>query len=293
MIIVEVTGGLGNQMFQYALYRKLQLSGKDVKLDLSFYQTKQSLRALELGIFRLPLRAAGKREICRLKGYTNDASRVEKALTTRIYRHPYVYKEDLDKGYQEVALQKDPVYLTGYWQNELYFKDIRGQLLNDFKFPQPVINTNQEILHRLQQDSSVSVHVRRGDYLDSGNVGIYGGICTLEYYRKAMDYIRNHMENPQFYIFTDDPQWVKQNLYQEGMYIVRHTDGDPDYVDMFLMSQCTAHIIANSTFSWWGAWLDPKENKMVISPDRWLNNHNVNNAICDWFITIESQEVQE
>ena len=241
MIIVEVTGGLGNQMFQYALYRKLQLLGKKVKLDLSFYQTKQSLRALELGIFRLPLRAAGKREICRLKGYTNDASRVEKALTTRIYRHPYVYKEDLDKGYQEVALQKDPVYLSGYWQNELYFKDIRGQLLNDFKFPQP------------------------------------------------MDYIRNHMENPQFYIFTDDPQWVKQNLYQEGMYIVRHTDGDPDYVDMFLMSQCTAHIIANSTFSWWGAWLDPKENKMVISPDRWLNNHNVNNAICDWFITIESQ----
>ena len=288
MIIVEVTGGLGNQMFQYALYRKLQLLGKDVKLDLSFYQTKQSLRTLELGIFQLPLRVADKREICRLKGYTNDASRVEKALTTRIYRHPYVYKEDLDKGYQEVALQKDSVYLSGYWQNELYFKDIRGQLLNDFKFPQPVINTNQEILHRLQQDNSVSVHVRRGDYLDFGNVGIYGGICTIEYYRKAMDYICNHMENPQFYIFTDAPEWVKQNLYQEGMHIVRHEDGDPDYVDMFLMSQCTAHIIANSTFSWWGAWLDPKENKVVISPDRWLNNHDVNNAICDWFITIES-----
>ena len=289
MIIVEVTGGLGNQMFQYALYRKLQLLGKDVKLDLSFYHTKQTLRKLELGIFKLPLQVADQREICRLKGYTNDASRIQKAFTTRIYKHPCIYTEDLDKGYQDMVLQKDSVYLSGYWQNECYFKEIRNRILEDFTFPQEITDRKQDMVRQMKGSNSVSVHIRRGDYLQSGNAGIYGGICTLTYYRKAMDYMREHIQNPQFYIFTDDPEWVKQNLYEDGMCLVQHEDGDPDYLDMYLMSQCTAHIIANSTFSWWGAWLDRNERKTVVSPARWLNNHDVNNAICDWFITIESK----
>ena len=289
MIIVEVTGGLGNQMFQYALYRRLQLLGKDVKLDLSFYHTKQTLRKFELGIFKLPLQVADQREICRLKGYTNDASRIQKAFTTRIYKHPCIYTEDLDKGYQDMVLQKDSVYLSGYWQNECYFKEIRNRILEDFTFPQEITDRKQDMVRQMKGSNSVSVHIRRGDYLQSGNAGIYGGICTLTYYRKAMGYMREHIQNPQFYIFTDDPEWVKQNLYEDGMCLVQHEDGDPDYLDMYLMSQCTAHIIANSTFSWWGAWLDRSERKTVVSPARWLNNHDVNNAICDWFITIESQ----
>lgn len=289
MIIVEVTGGLGNQMFQYALYRRLQLLGKDVKLDLSFYHTKQTLRKFELGIFKLPLQVADQREICCLKGYTNDASRIQKAFTTRIYKHSCIYTEDLDKGCQDMVLQKDSVYLSGYWQNECYFKEIRNRILEDFTFPKEVTDRKQDMVRQMKGSNSVSVHVRRGDYLQSGNAGIYGGICTLTYYRKAMDYMREHIQNPQFYIFTDDPEWVKQNLYEDGMCLIQHEAGDPDYLDMYLMSQCTAHIIANSTFSWWGAWLDRSERKTVVSPARWLNNHDVNNAICDWFITIESQ----
>lgn len=288
MIIVEMTGGLGNQMFQYALYRRLQLAGKEVKLDLTFYKTKQSLRRLELGVFDLPLEQAKKREIRYLKGYTNDASRWERALTSRTNRHSCVYVEDLDKGYQDIVMQKDTVYLSGYWQNELYFRDIRAQLLMDFAFPLEIEERKKDLLCSLRTSHSVSVHIRRGDYLNSNNVKIYGGICTIEYYRRAMHYIQEHIASPQFYVFTDDPEWVKQNLNVEGMHMVEHEEGDPDYVDMFLMSQCEAHIIANSTFSWWGAWLDPKQEKIVVSPSRWLNNHDVNNAICDWFITIES-----
>ena len=134
----------------------------------------------------------------------------------------------------------------------------------------------------------MSIHVRRGDYLDPVNSRIYNGICTVDYYQRAIRYMQEHMQDPEFYFFTDDPQWVKQNLYQDGMTVVEHQKTDPNYADMFLMSQCKGHIIANSTFSWWGAWLDSKEERVVVSPTRWLNNHEVDNTICDWFIKIES-----
>lgn len=101
-----------------------------------------------------------------------------------------------------------------------------------------------------------------------------------------MVYMQEHMQDPEFYFFTDDPQWVKQNLYQDGMTVVEHQKTDPNYADMFLMSQCKGHIIANSTFSWWGAWLDSKEERVVVSPTRWLNNHEVMEIICNGWITI-------
>ncbi len=286
MIIVEVTGGLGNQMFQYALYRKLQLSGKDVKLDLSFYHTKQTLRKFELGIFKLPLEIASRSEICRLKGYTSDASRLEKAFTTRVNRHTHLYAEDLDAGFQNAVLEMDDVYLSGYWQNELYFKDIRKQILEDFRFPKLLTKQYPELLQKMWTENSVSIHVRRGDYLDPVNSRLYCGICTVDYYQRAIRYMQEHMQDPEFYFFTDDPQWVKQNLYQNGMTVVEHQKTDPDYADMFLMSQCKGHIIANSTFSWWGAWLDSKEERVVVSPTKWLNNHEVMEIICNGWITI-------
>lgn len=289
MIIVEVTGGLGNQMFQYALCRKLQSLGKEVKLDLSFYRTKQTLRRFELyDVFHVPFETASKREIYHLKGYTSNASRLERAVTTRLYRETHVYSEDLNAGFQSAVLEMDDVYLSGYWQNELYFRDIRKQILEDFQFPEMLMKQHPELLQEMWAENSVSIHIRRGDYLDPVNSRLYSGICTIDYYQKSIQYMQEKLQNPKFYFFTDDPQWVKQNLYKDGMTIVEHQKGDPDYADMFLMSQCKAHIIANSTFSWWGAWLDTKEERMVISPTKWLNNHEVQNAICDWFITIES-----
>ncbi len=289
MIIVEVTGGLGNQMFQYALCRKLQSLGKEVKLDLSFYRTKQILRRFELyDVFRVPFETASKREIYHLKGYTSNASRLERVVTTRLHRETHVYSEDLDAGFQSAVLEMDDVYLSGYWQNELYFKDIRKKILEDFRFSEMLTKQYPELLQEMWSENSVSIHIRRGDYLDPVNSRLYSGICTIDYYQRSIQYMQENLQNPKFYFFTDDPQWVKQNLYKDGMTIVEHQKEDPDYVDMFLMSQCKAHIIANSTFSWWGAWLDSKEGRIVISPTKWLNNHEVQNAICDWFIKVES-----
>lgn len=287
MVIVEVTGGLGNQMFQYALYRQLQCMGKNVKLDLSFYNTKQTLRRFELDVFRVSYEVAAKGEICRLRGYTADASRPEKILTTKIYRKPNVYIENLDEGFQPVVFEPDDVYLSGYWQNEKYFQSIREQILQDFCFPLECTKQNSELLRQIQSRNSVSVHVRRGDYLESANSRLYSGICTMDYYRNAVAYMKEHLRDPYFYIFTDDPEWAKGEFNGEDMLVVEHMSGEPDYTDMFLMSKCKAHIIANSTFSWWGAWLDARKDKMVISPSKWLNNHQVNNAVCDWFIKME------
>ena len=289
MIYLEMHGRLGNQMFQYALCRKLQSLGKEVKLDLSFYRTKQILRRFELyDVFRVPFETASKREIYHLKGYTSNASRLERVVTTRLHRETHVYSEDLDAGFQSAVLEMDDVYLSGYWQNELYFKDIRKKILEDFRFSEMLTKQYPELLQEMWSENSVSIHIRRGDYLDPVNSRLYSGICTIDYYQRSIQYMQENLQNPKFYFFTDDPQWVKQNLYKDGMTIVEHQKEDPDYVDMFLMSQCKAHIIANSTFSWWGAWLDSKEGRIVISPTKWLNNHEVQNAICDWFIKVES-----
>lgn len=288
MIIVEVTGGLGNQMFQYALYRRLKQMGKAAALDLSFYKTKQSLRAFELDLFPVSYETASKREILKLRGNTGNASRIEKAITRRIYRKNRIYQEDLDQGYQPIVFEQDSCYLSGYWQNEKYFRPIREELLREFQFPPCAEKDNQALLKKIRTSDAVSIHVRRGDYLHAANSKLYKDICTINYYRNAIAYMREHLANPAFYFFTDDPDWTGEKLCEEGMTVVRHSPGTPDYYDMYLMSQCRAHILANSSFSWWGAWLDPNEDKIVVSPARWLNGHDVSNAICDWFIQVES-----
>lgn len=288
MVIVEVTGGLGNQMFQYALYRRLEQMGKEAALDLAFYKTKQSLRKFGLDIFQVSYKVASKQEILKLRGSTSNACRIERSITERIYRNKRIYTEDLDQGYQSAVFESDSCYLSGYWQNEKYFSQIRKELLKEFRFPDCAKIDNQEILSKIRESNAVSVHVRRGDYLHAVNSRLYEGICTLSYYRRAIDYMKRNLENPEFYFFTDDPEWVDANLCEKGMTVVRHGEDKPDYYDMFLMSQCRAHILANSTFSWWGAWLDPNEDKIVVSPSRWLNGHDIPNAICDWFIKIES-----
>lgn len=288
MIIVEVTGGLGNQMFQYALYKRLKLLGKEAALDLSFYQTKQSLRKFELDIFQVSYEIAPKREILKLRGSVSNACRAERMITRRLYKNNKVYAEDLDQGYQPAVFDMDSCYLSGYWQNEKYFQPIREELLREFRFPRCAESDNQAILEDIRRSNSVSIHVRRGDYLQAVNAKLYEGICTIDYYQRAIAYMKKNLDNPVFYFFTDDPEWTKRYLYQEGMRMVRHDPANPDYYDMYLMSQCKAHILANSTFSWWGAWLDPNESKVVVSPERWLNGHDIPNAVCDWFVKIES-----
>lgn len=281
MVIIKISGGLGNQMFQYALYRKMVCLGKDAKLDLSFYQNDRYGRELKLNIFEITYKEASEKECRKLGECTYTAfDKLRRKITG--YKRSY-YLEDLDKGFQPEIFDKENIYLDGYWQCEKYFADIRELLLKEFQFPQKISSYSCKILEEIEKCPAVSIHVRRGDYLTEENKKIYGNICTREYYKNSIDWFRKHIRTPYFFLFSDDIEWTKKNIWEPGMKIVEKAKDKKDYEDMFLMSKCKHHIIANSSFSWWGAWLNAYENKLVIAPGKWFQNHQASDAICkDW-----------
>lgn len=282
MLIIEVSGGLGNQMFQYALYTKLKEMGKDVRLDLSIYKNENSVRKFELDIFQVDYQEASIKEIRKYK-----KPDIWKKMSP-IKLKEKIYTENLDEGFQPIIFSLKDIYLSGYWQCEKYFEDIRELLLKKFSFSSAENAINGELFSKIRECQSVSIHVRRGDYLTEQNVKVYGNICTLQYYRNAISYIKKKIKNVVFFLFTNDTNWVKKHIYEENMIIVDCNNGTRDYLDMFYMSQCRHNIIANSSFSWWGAWLNQNEDKIVISPEKWFQNHEVASQICKSFITVES-----
>lgn len=302
MIIVEITGGLGNQMFQYALYCKLKklYPGSEVKLDITEYDGKQTGglsddRQLELKKLSIDISKdiATKKEIRKFKGYTGADTFTDKILNKITKKSGKYIREDLDKGYDAAYLEKPDgdVYLSGYWQSEKYFSDIRNELKAKF-----IWKDNEKIaseLAAIRNCNSVAVHVRRGDYLYTHNATVYGDICTLEYYQKAIEYMREKFDDTQFFFFSNDIEWVRNELianyddeFKNNCHMVTcNGDTEPEY-DMYLMKECRHNIIANSSFSWWGAWLGDFDGKIVIAPNRWFNNHEVADQICDSWIRL-------
>ena len=284
MIIIEISGGLGNQMFQYALGQRFVSMGKEVKYDLSFYnENVQTLRKFELDIFHVDCPVATEYELRKMGKVQNFFDRISRKFYSGCNK---IYKENLDAGYQPEIFELYDTYLSGYWQSEKYFKDIRDRILAIYRMPEGMNRNSKELLSKMQNENSVSIHIRRGDYLSKENYRVYGGICTTHYYKKAFEYVRENLANPRFYIFTNDIEWVKQQFKGDDMWIVECNNNVDNYFDMFLMSNCKSNIVANSTFSWWGAWLNQNTEKIVISPDKWFRNHSVSSAICDDWIRI-------
>jgi len=190
----------------------------------------------------------------------------------------------LDVGYQPEILNFENTYLSGYWQCEKYFIDFRQEVLDLFQFPDQQINlASRNLQEQMRREQAVAVHVRRGDYLLPENSRKYGNICTLQYYKNAMQYMKKKVPNARFYFFSNDPGWVRENLANGDSVIVDCNHGKENYLDMYLMSQCSHNIIANSSFSWWGAWLNQNPDKIVISPQRWFSHLAASDAICeDW-----------
>ena len=287
MKIVNITGGLGNQMFQFALYRKLELMQKDVAVDTSFFRSGQSLRKLELDVFNLSYKKISDQEAARIRGYGYHDTILNKIRYKFESSDISVYHDTIEE-YQPRIFQMDNIYLSGYWQNEQYFKDIREEICTCFAFPERLEEKKEKLIEQIHNENSVGIHVRRSDYLLKPNRDVYGGICTKEYYENAVEYIKNHVSNPVFYLFSDDMNWVRENLYRNGMILVENSENQPSYVDMYLMSQCKHNIIANSSYSWWGAWLNCNEEKIVIAPNKWFNNHETTDVICKDWIRMET-----
>ena len=277
MIIIKIKGGLGNQLFQYATGRAVALHHKlPLKLDLTIFKTYKLHRYL-LDHFSIQADIATENEIIKLKGGNNVIlSALRK--TGFIKRKSYI-KEKRSSHFDASVFKNNFVYLDGYWQNELYFTDIRELLLPELTSSSSISDLGCAYLESIKNSNSVSLHVRRGNYLNTKNINV----LDIDYYMKAADYIRKNVAKPTFYVFSDDLEWCKNSLgFLEDCIYVDRTQTDVD--DLKLMSFCRHNIIANSSFSWWGAWLNQNPKKTVIAPKGWLLNDpdSSNVILSDW-----------
>lgn len=272
MIVVKLQGGLGNQMFQYALGRALSLKkNTELLFDISSFTT-DPLRTYSLSLFAIDGNIATESQIKVFKKNKRKTGKLSFFHNLFIANWKKYVSERMFHFDSEVFTVSKNAYLDGYWNTEKYFRDIRETLLTDFTLKNSLSGKNKEIADKISTSNSVSIHIRRGDYAHDIKTKTTHGLLSSEYYTKGCDYIAKNVTDPILFIFSDDIAWVKNNLSFpfQANYIDWNAENRA-YEDMRLMSLCKHHIIANSTFSWWGAWLSTNPNKIVIGPKKWFN----------------------
>jgi hypothetical protein len=261
MKIIYIQSRLGNQLFQYAFYLYLKKRGhKHVYLDTTAPFIKKY----------------GGFEVAKIfPAVAGNSSIIPYGIARPFYLLgdvlKKVFKINLQTEEENPAGRK--IWWKGYWQEYQYPEYVRDELMRDLQFRPVTDEKNTETIVAITRSNSVSLHVRRGDYLLAHIRPTFGDICTLEYYREAIEYIGQKVETPQFFIFSDDPSWVKENLVIANAVYVDWNTGQNNFRDMQLMSLCKHHILANSSFSWWGAWLNQYKEKIVVCPDKWFHNY--------------------
>ena len=275
-VIVGLSGGLGNQLFQYAAGRSLaaQISAPLV-LDLSWFRG-QKLRKFSLSSFQI--KAAECSQFQWLPSYSQaQISRFSRRFLPRIMGVP-VLRETHFHYNEKFSKINGPVYLEGYWQSEFYFKEIRHLLLKDFTLNHYVPNSNLEMLSKINNGcDAICVHVRRGDYISNSSAAKIYGECSPDYFHRGVTKLSNELNNPHCFVFSDDYDWVRSNLkFSVPTTIVDINGQDAPEIDLVLMSNCHHFLIANSSFSWWAAWLAKRANKKIIAPEKWFLNADIN-----------------
>lgn len=262
MKIVKLSGGLGNQMFQYAFGQALKNAGHEVLYDAGWFddvnkrkKSGATKRNYELDVFKAKVDMATPKQVslCR-----NDRFCGLKLpwLKKRVIKEKCAYSY-----YDEFLSVERDAYYTGVFANDSYFYDLRGKLTEVFSLKDKMSDANMEMLNKIKTTESVSIHIRRGDYVK------LGWTCNLDYYCQAMAYINSQINDAHFYIFSDDVKWVRENLKIDKPHtFVDINDGSTGYCDLELMKNCRHNIIANSTFSWWASYLNPNSGKIVLAP---------------------------
>lgn len=289
MITVNISGGLGNQMFQYAagyaLARRLQ---QDVLLLDDMARIYGEGTRCKLGeVFSLDEKLGRGSELIEFFGWRARPS-MRRLMAKNIMRffvprgmvfEPHFHYWPSFKALTEVK------YLHGYWQSPQYFEGYENDIRCSFQFKGGLTQADNEVFQMMRQGPSVAIHIRRGDYTNSKNSQIYVQLGR-EYYQAAIRLMREKISDPRFYVFSDDPGWVRENILDDdSMLLVDHNTGINSFNDMRLMSLADHNIIANSTFSWWGAWLNQNPNKIVVSPRNWFQSPKMNSSdVCpsDW-----------
>ena len=259
MVIMHFSGGLGNQMFEYALYCTLQQAGANPKIDLSHYGKQKTHNGYELErIFNIKANYSNKTERLFLKNYGK--------LKSKLWGKPYKERPGDQYIFNNNIPKFKNGFLKGYWQSENYFTGTAELVKQSFAFQHPNDERNLAALQKINSLQSVSIHIRRGDYL------IDGRNCVLNsgYWQTAIAYIKKQFPHAVFFVFSDDIHWTKETLQINGAEFVDWNKAENSYWDMFLMSKCKHNIIANSSFSWWAAWLNDNKSKLVLTPQNWM-----------------------
>jgi hypothetical protein len=277
MVITNLIGGLGNQMFQYAAGRALSLERNvSLRLDISGFENYGLHQGFELQrVFNCPAEIASEADVRGILGwqYSSSIRQLLSRPSMAAFRREELVVESHFHYWQEIKNVPNDCYLTGYWQSEKYFLEVTTQMRGDFSFRLPLENQNAELAKQINQVNAVSLHVRRGDYAHNPKTTETHGLCSLDYYQAAIQYVSERVTPPHFFVFSDDISWVKSNLKIDfPCEYVDHNHRAESYNDMLLMSMCQHHIIANSSFSWWGAWLNPSGEKIVVAPKHWFAN---------------------
>lgn len=282
MIRLILTGGLGNQMFEYAAAKSLALRLNE-KLTIDLYalnkKTKGSQRSFELDVFDIDFAVSSS---CKTKFIVKAFPWVEK--NRQLFKQLFGYFRDGSAIVYRPEFEelKENTILHGYFQNEAYFKNFEDIIRKEFTFKRPLTGENVRLSKQLTNENSVAIHIRRGDYLTDGNFAL----CTPQYYQRAIEEIYEKIKDPTFHIFSQDFEWVNENIKFEDNSSVRFIDwnkGEDSYIDMQLMSLCKHNIIANSSFSWWGAWLNNNPEKIVLAPTQWFAEEKRNEDLKNFY----------
>lgn len=263
MIIAKIYGGLGNQLFQYAIGKAVSAYFRvPLKLDITAYDTYDYHNGFRLNQFQIHAEVARKDEIVSLRGGGGLFSKLSRKAG--LMKTTY-YAERERTIYDAEVFSTGHRYLEGYWQNQQYFLSVKGALIREIVPTQPLKAQALVYQDQLKEVEAVGLHVRRGDYLKNPHMGVLG----LSYYQHAVDYVSSFVKSPVFFVFSNDLSWCKTNLtFLKNPIFIEGTDSEIE--DMMLMAQCQHNIIANSSFSWWAAWLNQNNAKVIVAPKNWV-----------------------
>lgn len=280
MIIVQLKGGLGNQLFQYsAAYSLGRFLDVPVKVDASLLKGPDdeigTVRHYELQHLISPATIASQDEINEL---LNEPFLIKYLRKLTPPHKRIIYKEASFNYDQNFFKAKKNVYLKGYRQSEKYFKRFEKEIREQLFLKSYLYEMVRDFGEALQTRNSISIHIRQGDYTNEA-VKSFHGMVSKEYYLLAIEALKKKLDKPVFYIFTDNPDWVKENFsFQHEVHFVSGQVSQTHYEDLYLMSQCKHNIIANSSFSWWAAWFNSNPNKTVIAPLKWFDKANLDTS---------------
>jgi len=269
---IVFTDGLGNEMFQYVLYLAMKHHGRNPSINTGIISRNIIHNGFEL---------CNDFEIDRKSLNIVDGGKFGGGLTifaVRYLKRVCCEIEDITKYNPDIFKTRKPL-VYGYWQDMRYFKGIEGEIRESFTF-RNIDRRNTEHGKEMHSCQSVSLHIRRGDYLKS--TGLH--ICTPSYYDCAINYVEEHVPNPVFYVFSDDLEWSDNFMRERNVAykLVDYNRGRDSYKDMYLMTQCHHNIIANSSFSWWGAWLGEQRDKIVVCPNEWIRGIQKDPCPLNW-----------